>query len=189
MRSRGAHLPPQPLRRLPADRARELLERAREHDAVLAARRLDRHVLVEHVVEHLLGWPGERIAPPAAATVVVLVALTRGVLDVLRALTDLERVLAAVARDEAVRRSRPPAGDAGHRVALADDVRVDRRRHEHLLPVEAAAVATVLAGAPRVGLVVAPELADREDRFVDLGGRADQVPRPCVPPPPPLPSP
>src|SRR5690348_10613722 len=120
MRPRGAHLAPQVLCRIAVDRERQFLERAREHDAVLAAGGLDGDVLVEHVVEHALGRAVERIAPPTPAAVVVLVALAAGVLDVLRAVADLEGVRAASARDEAVRRAGTAAGDARHRIALAD---------------------------------------------------------------------
>src|SRR5262249_23932752 len=68
-----------------------------------------------------------------------------------------------------------PTRDSGHRVLPSDDVGVDSGRNQNLLAVEAAAVAAELAGATAVGLVVAPEMAHREDRLVDLAGGADQV--------------
>src|SRR6185295_4045916 len=105
---------------------------------------------------HLLGRARERIAPAAPAPVVVLVALGGGVLDVLRLVTDLEGVLTAGAHHEAVWRPGTAARDARHRITLADDVRIDGRGHEHLLAVEAPAVAAELAGPAAVGLVVAP---------------------------------
>jgi hypothetical protein len=171
----GAHLGAQSLSRLGVDREGEVLEGAGQDDAVVAACRLDRDVLVEHVVEHLLGGTRERVAPAAPAAVVVLVALARLVGDTLREVADLERLLAADACHQLVRRAVVTAGDAGHGVLLADDVGIDGRRHEDLLPVEAAAAAAELARTTRVGLVVASELAHREDRLVDLGGCADQV--------------
>ena len=45
------------------DRERQVFERAGEHDAVVAARAFDRHVLVEHVVEHGLRVAVERDRP------------------------------------------------------------------------------------------------------------------------------
>ena len=53
------------------DREREVVERAGEHDAVVALGALDAHVLVEHVVEHRLRVAVERVAPAATAAVVV----------------------------------------------------------------------------------------------------------------------
>src|SRR2546428_9980873 len=97
----------------------------------------------------------------------ILVPLARRVLDVAGLVPHLESVRAARAGDEAVGRARPPARDARHRVPLSDDIGVDGGGREHLLAVEAAAVAAVLALATPVGLRVAPQLAGPEDRPVD----------------------
>src|SRR5436309_364186 len=96
--------------------------------------------------------------PPSASIASRMISSARRVLDVLRFLPDLEDIRAARARHEPVRRAGSSGRDPGHRIALADDVGVDRRGHEHLLTVEAAAVPPVLARAAAVGLVVAPEL-------------------------------
>src|SRR4029077_7755623 len=102
----GSHLGAQPRRGTRVDRERQLPEIAGEDHAVLAARGLDRDGLVEHVVEHAVGRPGERVAPATAAAVVVLVALARFVLDVGGALARLVRLVAADSYREQVRRAR-----------------------------------------------------------------------------------
>src|SRR5271169_4193995 len=58
------------------DGEREVLERAGQHDAVLARRALDADVLVQHVVEHGLRVAVEGITPAAPAAVVVHDPLT-----------------------------------------------------------------------------------------------------------------
>src|SRR5438132_35844 len=93
-----------------------------------------------------------------AAAVVVLVVLARCVLDVAGLVAHLEGVRAARAGDEPVWRAWPPARDARHRVPLADDVRIDGGGGEHLLAIEAPAVAAVLTRPAGIGLVVAPGL-------------------------------
>ena len=55
------------LRGLEIDREIERLEAAAQHDPVVPARALRRHVLVEHVLANLLRVALERIAPAAAA--------------------------------------------------------------------------------------------------------------------------
>src|SRR5262249_39497344 len=55
---------------------REVFERTGEHDAVVTLGSGYGHVLVEHVVEHSLGIAVERVAPTAAAAVVVVEQLT-----------------------------------------------------------------------------------------------------------------
>ena len=49
------------------DRQRQLLERAAQHHAVALPGRVERHVLVPHVVEHRGGVAVQRVAPAAAA--------------------------------------------------------------------------------------------------------------------------
>src|SRR5262245_48773467 len=91
----GPHLGALPRGGVGIDGERQLPEVAREDDTILAAGRFDRDVLVEHVVEHAVGRTVQRIAPAAAAAVVVLVGLAGVVLDVGGALPGLVRVLTA----------------------------------------------------------------------------------------------
>src|SRR5262249_60198919 len=91
----GRHPGGQCRRGLGGDGERQLPEAAGEDHAVLPARRLDRDVLVEYILEDALGWPVERIAPPATSPVVVLVTFARIVLDVGGALARLVRLVSA----------------------------------------------------------------------------------------------
>src|SRR5262249_16037566 len=159
-------------RRLVIDRQGEVPRIAGQHDAVVAPRAVHRDVLVEHVVEHALRETVERIAPATPSAVVVLVALAGLVLDVPPLLAYLVARRAARTHHQPIRGAGTSASDTGHRIPLAHDVGVDRRRHQHLLAVEAAAVAAVLARTSAVGLIVAPEVPHGEDGLVDLAGGA-----------------
>ena len=146
-----------------------------EHDAVVALGAVDRHVLVEHVVEHGLRIAVERIAPTATAAVVVVEPLPGRHRHPVGGVLHDERVVGLVADRQLVRLARLAAADARHRVLHPDDVRVDLRRHPDFLDVVAAAQAAPLPGAAGVGAVVALPLHVRVQALVDLGGRLPQV--------------
>src|SRR5262249_53731509 len=116
-------------------------------------------------------------SPPASSAAMRgLVAPARVVLDVAGHVADLVRVRSADAHHEAVRRAGAATGDARHGILPADDVGVNGRGREHLLAVEAPAVAAELTGAAAVGRIVAPQLTYGKDRLVDLARGADEVP-------------
>ena len=83
-----------------------------------------------------------------------------------------------------VGRRLPAAVHACCRVLHAHHERVQRLWRRRFLDPQRPALAAPLPRSARVGRHVVRQVARREDRFIDLGGRHDQVPEACVLTPP-----
>src|SRR5258708_549720 len=106
------------------DSEREILKGSREDDAIVALGTLDTDVLVEHIIEHGLGFTIERIAPSATATVVIHDPLSGADRHPVGGVLDAIRIVGLVSDDQLVRSTRLAAADPRHRVLHADDVGV-----------------------------------------------------------------
>src|SRR5260370_22607580 len=96
------------------DSEREIRKGSREDDAIVALGTLDTDVLIEHIIEHGLGFTVERIAPSATATVVIHDPLSGADRHPVGGVLDAIRIVGLVSDDQLVPGTPLAPPDARH---------------------------------------------------------------------------